>query len=87
MCNHQCGAPALEALQGLLDAGLVFGIDAGKRLVEDQDRRIFQERARDRQPLTLAAREAYSALADHCVVRVWQAHNEPVRVGGATGGV
>ena len=40
------------------------------RLVEDEDRRVAEDRARDRDPLLLAAREAVAALADDGVVAV-----------------
>ena len=47
-------------------------VDRGGRVVEDQDPRVDDERARDRDPLALAARERDPALADHRVVAVRQ---------------
>ena len=53
-----------QPVERLLDHGLVLGVDGGERLVEDQDRRVPQERARDREALALAAGEPRPALAD-----------------------
>ena len=62
------------------DPGLGARIDGGGRVVEDQDPRVDRERARDRQPLALAAREPDPALADHRVVAVRQLLDEFVRL-------
>ena len=43
---------------------LRLAVEARGRLVQDQDRRIGQEGARDRHPLALAARQLDAALAD-----------------------
>ena len=40
------------------------GVERAGRFVEDQDRRILEERAGDREPLALAARQRAAALAD-----------------------
>ena len=55
-------------------------VDGGGRVVEDEDPRVDGERARDRQPLALAARERDPALADHGVVAVGQLLHELVRL-------
>src|SRR5579871_4594067 len=46
------------------------------RLVENQGRRVFQKSARDRDPLALAARQLYAALADPGVEPVGQARDK-----------
>src|SRR5581483_250728 len=46
------------------------------RLVEDQDRRVFEDRARDREPLALTAGELEPELADDRVVALRHRHNE-----------
>ena len=53
-----------QVRQRLLHQPLGFGVERRGRLVEDQDRRVLQERPRDRQPLPLAARQPLAALAD-----------------------
>ena len=47
-----------------LDQRLVVRVERAGRFVEDQDARILEQHARDRQPLALAARELVAALAD-----------------------
>ena len=48
-------------------------VDRGGRVVEDEDARIDEERAGDREPLALAAGERDPALADHRLVAVREA--------------
>ena len=62
--QDQGRAPLRQPVERLLDHRLVLGIDRGQRLVEDQDRRIAQQRPRDRQTLALSARQIDAALAD-----------------------
>ena len=52
-CDHRISIH--QRLQISLDRGLDLRIKGGSRLVEDNDRRILQEDASDRNPLTLAA--------------------------------
>ena len=58
-------APAHQPRQRLADRFLGFAVERGSRLVEQQDRRILQEGARDRDALPLAARQLDAAVADH----------------------
>ena len=53
----------------LISASVVASTER-RRVVEDQHARIDDQRARDREPLALAARERDPALADHRVVAV-----------------
>ncbi len=48
----------------VLQQELGAGVDRGRRLVEDQQRRIGQERAGDRDELPLAGRQAGALLVD-----------------------
>ena len=52
----------------MLDQRFRFGVEAGGRLVQDQDARVGQDRARNRNPLPLPAGKLYTALADDGVV-------------------
>ena len=54
-----------QLLQRILDEALGLGVERGGRFVEDQDRRILQQRARDRDALPLSAREQHAAIAHH----------------------
>ena len=48
-------------------------VERRRRLVEDQDRRVLEDRARDAQPLALAARQAAAGFGDLGVVALRQA--------------
>ena len=86
MRQDQGRASGREAVDRLLDHRLVFGVDRGESLVEDQDRRIAQQRAGDRQALALPAGQHDPALADHRRITLRQGHDELVRVGVARRG-
>ena len=75
--------PAIRRSSALLDDGLVLGIDRGQSLVENKDRRVAQQRPRDRKPLALSTREPQAALADESGVALRQRGDEVVRIGGA----
>ena len=75
--------PAHRLAQREPDARLGRGVDRGGRVVEDQDARVGDERAGDRDALALAARERQAALADHGVVALRQRRDEVVRLRAA----
>src|SRR4051794_20159307 len=62
--DHERGAPPADAVERVLDLFLREGVERRGRLVEHQDRRAFQNRARDGDALLLAARQLQAALAD-----------------------
>ena len=61
-----------QVRERVLHEQLGLGVERRGRFVEDQDRRVLQERARDREPLPLPAGQALPALADRRVVAVGQ---------------
>src|SRR5436189_3311693 len=65
MCDDERRAAAHQVVERLLHEPLGLRVECGRRLVEDQDRRILEQRARDREALALAAGEQHAALADH----------------------
>ena len=71
-------APLGQPLELGLDGRLGLRVERARRLVEDQHRRVAQDRPRDRHPLLLAAREAVAALADDRVVAVGQRRDQVV---------
>ena len=77
------GAALHQVVERLLDLLLGLGVDRRGGLVEDQDARVDQQRARDRDALALAAGQRLAALADQRVVAVRQAQDEVVRMRGA----
>ena len=64
MRDHERGAVLRDALQRLLHGRLAFGIERAGRLVEQQDRRVAQDGAGERDALALAARQGHAALAE-----------------------
>jgi hypothetical protein len=72
------GPAAHDLTQARPDLRLRRRVDGCGRVVEDEDPRIDEERPRDRDALTLTAREGDPALADHCVVAVRQLEDEVV---------
>ena len=72
---------------GLRDGRLGVGIEVRGRLVEDHEVGIAQERARDRDPLPLAAAQPDAVLADGRLVAVGQVVDERRRAGGAGRGL
>jgi hypothetical protein len=79
-CDHDRGAAAHQRVERGLDLALRFGIERRGRLVEDQQRRVLEERARDGDPLALPARHARAVLADHRVEALRHRADEVERV-------
>src|SRR6266567_351593 len=68
--DHERGTPLHQVRKALLDHLLRFGVEAGCGFIEDQDARLRENRASNRDALPLAAREFYSALPHHRVVLI-----------------
>ena len=64
-----------------------FVVERGSGFVEDQDRRVLEHRAGDRQALALAAGQLAAACADRSIRAVRQSRHEVHGVGLAHGGV
>ena len=84
--DDQRGALARDLGELGLDDLLGARVERDGRLVEDQDGRVLEQRARDRDALLFAAGELEAALADHRVVAVRQRFDEGVDVRGARRG-
>ena len=61
-------------------------VDIRRGLVEDQDARVGEQHARERDELALARGQGRAALLHHGVVAVWQFHDEFVRMHGLGSG-
>src|SRR5262249_3317540 len=70
------GPPAYEPAQRVADPLLAVGIERRRRLVEQQDRRILEERAGDRDALALPARQLDAAVSDDGVEALGHALDE-----------
>src|SRR5262245_6657868 len=66
--NDEDSSSLGDLLHVLLNHPLALVIERTRRLVEDQDARIGDKRAGNRNPLLLAAGKARAALADNGVV-------------------
>src|SRR3546814_1673307 len=62
--DHDRGAALFDAFERRLDLGLGAAVERAGGFVEDQDRRVLDERARDRDALLLAARQLQPAFAN-----------------------
>ena len=68
MRNDQRRAAFHQSGQSRGDRRLGFRIELGGRLVQDEDRRVLEDRARDGEPLALPAGEPTGVFPDRCVV-------------------
>jgi hypothetical protein len=75
------GRPALaQAREGLLDDQLRIGIERAGGFVENQDARVLENRAGDRQPLTFPSRKPVAALPDDRVVAAGERSDDLVNL-------
>ena len=74
MGDHERRAADHQPVERVEDDRFGLRVDRRGRLVEDQDRRVLEERARDRDPLPLAAGQLRAALAEQRVVPLRQRH-------------
>ena len=73
-----------QVVELLLDRRLDFAVERARRFIEDQDRRVLQQHARDRDALALAAGKLHAPLADVRVItgpaaQILQRRDELVR--------
>ena len=80
--DDESGAALHEPVQGLLYDRLVFCINAGKGLVQNQYGRVLEQGPGYGYSLALAARQSDGPLADEGVVALRQLGDELVGVGG-----
>ena len=71
-----------HAFQSALHQYFVFRIERTGRLVKQQYRCIFQNRTRDRQPLTLSARQCHATLTQPRIITIWKIANEAIGLRG-----
>ena len=79
--NDEGRAALHQNSERFLNARLGHRVERTGCLVEDQNRRILEKRAGDRQPLPLAARQRHAALADQGFIALRLPQNEVVRLG------
>jgi len=86
MRDNQCGAALHQRFQRGLHMALRFAIQRGGGLVQNQDRCVFKNRARDGDALSLAAGEFHTALADQRTQAFRPFSDEFHRMRGLSGG-
>src|SRR6516225_969751 len=82
--GNRCAA-ADELVEGLLNLSFGLRVDRRGGLVENQNPRVNEQRAGDRDSLALAARKCLPALADDRIVAVGKLQNEFMSTGRAGG--
>ena len=83
--DHDRRAPVQQAVERLLDQHLGRPVDVRGRLVEDQDARVGEQRAADRDQLALARGEAGAALAHGVLEALREARGDAVEPDRARG--
>ena len=86
MSDHETGFGAHQTIQCLAHLRFALHVEACHRLVQDQDRGVADQRARDGDALLLAARKSGAAFADDRVITILQFANELVGICGCRGG-
>ena len=67
MC--QCG-------NSLLNQMLILWVNAGRGLIQNNNRRIFQHGSGNRNPLLFTAGKRRTALTNDGIISIWQGHNK-----------
>ena len=83
--DDQRRAPAVPLVQGLKDHRLGLGVDGAQGVVEDEDRRVLEDRPRQGHALALAAGERHAALAHQRVVALLELLDVVVDAGEHSG--
>src|SRR5207247_9225269 len=76
--DHERRAATHKPLHRLEDLRLGSRVYGARRLIEDEDRGVFEECSSERDPLALTAGETYAALSDRRVVAIRQRDDEIV---------
>ena len=74
--NNKHGFILNEPSDGLLNLRFILRINAGRALIQQNDRGIFQKRPGDRKPLPFAAGEGLTVFADNGLVSVRETVNK-----------
>ena len=71
--------PRHQRRERRLDLRLDLAVDGARRFVEDEQRRIRRDGARERQQLALADADRRAALAEHLLIAARQTPDDAVR--------
>ena len=85
MRKDQRGASSHQPIERVLDDRFVLGIHCRERFIQNQDRRVSQDRPGDGNALALPAGKPDAPLADYGVISLGQQRDKLVGVGRAAG--
>lgn len=74
--DHQGGAAFGQTAESVHHIHLIFSVQRAGRFIQDEDGSVFQQGARQTEPLHLADAEPRAAVADRCVVPLGQLLDE-----------
>src|SRR5579875_913012 len=83
MSDDQRGASIEQTMQALLHQQFGERVDIGGCFVQNQDTRVGQERAGERDKLALPDAQVATAFLNRCIVALWHAHDQVVQTDGA----
>ena len=78
MRDEHDGDTPVQRLNRLQDEALVVGIECAGGFVENQQRRLPQQRARQCKPLPFSSRQPHPPIAEHGVEPLWQRCDESI---------
>ena len=80
MRDYEARPAAHHLIEGRLNERFVLGVERARGFVQNEDARIFEQHARDREPLAFAAGELVAALAHDRRIALGQRRDEVVYV-------
>ena len=80
------GAPLHQPIQRLLHKLFRFTVQRAGGFVEQENARVFEDGARDRQPLPLTTAQFDTPFPDDGVIAIGRLHNKGVSIGRLSGG-
>ena len=86
MGNRYDRFPMCQRGNSLLNQMLVFRVNAGRGLVQNHNRRVFQHGSGNRNSLLFTAGKRRAALTDYGIISIWQGHDKIVAAGFFRGG-
>lgn len=79
--NHKQGLTLYQLRNSLLNIAFIVGINTCGSFVQNNDRRILQNTARNRNTLFLTAGKSSAAFSNHGLEPVRQSHDEIIAAG------
>ena len=86
MGNRYDRFPMCQCGNSLLNQMLVLRVNAGRGLVQNHNRRVFQHGSGNRNSLLFTAGKRRAALTDYGIISIWQGHDKIVAAGFFRGG-